>query len=252
MKSFKEHAQLHTLKQGEELSILKADFEGFQQVVTFEDLVITKRNRHIGFVDGDEKLPFEIMHQIGGVDFYGYKSTYESLGLYLFQLLFSNKEYIHLKLPRAQSEIQNVFLYIQRFVSNDFYLKSAPIVYTGYDYFREYIEKFPLSGRGFSERSVKEDACPTFLLACSDYQKNYDAERVKHADQLIISVTIDGLCALATVFLDMAAEENERDEVCLEHPTLGFGGTGANSLEARFWLPNSLGFYCDSLNDLKV
>ena len=252
MKNFKKHTQLHNLKQGEELPLLKSDFEGFEQAVPFPDLIIAKRNRHIGYAGGGEKLPFEIMHQIGAVDFYGYKSSYEALGLYFFQLLFSSESYVHLKLTRPQSEIQDLFLHIDRTVVKDPFLKTTPLESVQYDYFREIVEKFPLSGNGFSERRLDDEDCPIFLFGWSDDQKSYSEDRIQHADQLILNLTLDGLCALATLFLDMAAQENVQNEVCLEHPSLGFGGVGPNSLEARFWLPNSFGFFCDSLDDLGI
>jgi len=192
------------------------------------------------------------MYQVGAVDFYGYKSSYEILGLYLFQLLFSKEHYIHLKLTRRQSQIQDLFLHIDRTVVKDIFQKTAPLESVQYDYFREIVEKFPLSGNGFSERRLDVEDCPIFLFGWNDNQKSYAEDRIQYADQLILKINLDGLCALATLFLDMGALENEQDEVCLEHPSLGFGGTGSNSLEARFWLPNSFGFYCDSLDDLKI
>ena len=252
MKKFKKHTQLHNLKQGEELHFLKSDFEVTEHVDSFPDLIIAKRNRHISYASAEDKLPFEIIHQVGGVDFYGFKSTYETLGLYLFQLLFFKEQYIHLKLTRPQSEIQELFLHIDRTVSMDLHLKAAPLELVQYNYFKEFVEKFPLSGRGFSDRTIAKENCPIFLFGWSDDQKSYAEDRIQYADQLILKINLDGLCALATLFLDMGALENEQDEVCLEHPSLGFGGTGSNSLEARFWLPNSFGFYCDSLDDLKI
>lgn len=248
--TFKQRIQLQNLKQGEELRMLKSDFEGLEQGVNFPDLVIAKRHRYMGYAGGGEKLPFEIMHEIGAVDFYGYKATYEALGLYLFQLLFSQESYIHLKLTQPQTEIQDLFLHIDRTVVNDFFLKTAPLESLQYDYFREIVEKFPLSGNGFSDRRLAVEDCPIFFFGWSDVQKSYAQERIKYADRLILNVTTDGLCALATLFLDMAAPENKQDEICLEHPSLGFGGTGSNSLEARFWLPNSFGFHGDSLDNL--
>ena len=252
MMNYTQHTQLQNLKQGEELAILKDDFEGFEQVVEFPDLVIAKRNRNMGYAGTAENVPFEMLHHIGALDMYGYKSSYEALGLHLFRLLFSQERYIHLKITRQQSEIQHVFLDIDRTVVKDYGLKAQPLVLESYGYFREVIEKFPLSGLGFSHRRLDLGDAPIFVFGWTDYHKSYTEDRVKQADQIILNVTIDGLCALATVFLDMAAAENDRDEICLEHPTLGFGGTGNNSLEARFWLPKSLGFYCQNLDDLKL
>lgn len=251
MKDFKQHTPLQNLKQGESLDLLRTDFGEPAPVVTFPDLLVAKRKRNIGFT-GDEALPFEITHQVDAVDFYGYKSSYEALGLYLFQLLFSGKNYIHLKLTREQSKITNVFLYIDRTLAKDSFLKTEALAIRSYGYYREQLEKFPLSGPGFSDRTLAPEDCPVFLFGWSDAQKRYLEDHVQYADQLIIGLTVDGLCALATILLDMAAEENDRDEVCLEHPDLGFGGTGKNSLEARFWLPHSFGFYGDSLDDLKI
>lgn len=252
MQNFKKHTKLQNLKKGEELAIFKGDFKAFKRVITFGDLVLAKRKRNISYADGKEQLPFELTHQIIGVDFYGYKGSYETLGLYLFQLLFSNESYIHIKLTQKQSQIKNLFLHLDRTVTNDFHLKTKPLIPQQYDYFRETIEKFPLSGSGFSDRKVPQEDCPSLLFGWSERSQSYHEDREKLADQLIISVSIDGLCALASVFLDMGAEENKKDEICLENPTLGFGGTGVNSLEARFWLPNSFGFYGENLDDLKL
>lgn len=185
MKNFENHSKLHNLKQGEELSILKTDFKSFKQEVTFDDLVLTKRIRSIGYA-GEEELPFEITQQIGGIDFHGYKSSYEALGLYLLGLLFSTENYIHLKLPREQSEMEELFLYVERRVGNDFSLKSEPQIHTSYEYFRDKVEKFPLSGVGFSERILREEDTPVFLLGWSDYNRSHQPDNVKHADQLIV------------------------------------------------------------------
>lgn len=252
MQIFKKHSEIQNQKMGDELAILKSDFEVLQQEVVFNDLIICKRNRHIGYAGEDENLPFEIMHQINGVDFYGYKSSYEALGLYLFQLLFSQESYIHLKITRQQSKIQDLFLHIERNIEQDSFLKSETTIHRQYNYYRASVEKFPFSRAVFSNRILKEDDVPVFLLSCSDYHNNYLQDRIKYTDQLILNVTTNGLCALATLFLDIAATENNQEEICLEHPSLGFGGTGNNSIEARFWLPNSFGFYCDSLDDLNL
>lgn len=252
MRHFKKHSVLKGLIQGEELLLSNTDFKGFEQNLDFNELVITKKNRNIGFVGHNDALPFEINHQVGGVDFHGYKSSYETLGLRLFQLLFSSESYMHLNLSREQSQIRHLFLHLDRTAAYDYNLKTKPLVAEHYTYFREAVEKFPLSGTGFSERCLREEDSPVFLWGWSESNLSYQENRQELADQLIISLTIDALGALATVFLDMAAAENELDEICLEHPSLGFGGTGINSLEARFWLPNSFGFYCESLDDLKV
>lgn len=220
--------------------------------IEISDLILEKRKRWIGFCLPNSNLPFEIQHTLQAVDWYGYKETYAVIGLSIISLLFKKTDYIKLKVTHPISEIPTIYIYFDKGSS-----KKASLVEEGnsinksYEYFRFEVEKFPFSGVSSSKRNVFEADLPSFTYGWENGNFNSStSDAIKNANQVIISLTAKGVRELGALFLDMSARKNEQTEVCLENPSLGFGGVCEHSLEARFWLPNSFGFHSENINDL--
>ena len=214
-------------------------------------LILRKGSRHITFCS-DELLPFEVGTQTETVECYAHKTGYTHLGVLLFHLLLSGQSYAEVQLVHSDSAFTRLYLYREQPGPPDPLLSVRhPETYASYEYIPQKVSKFPFSGHSFSERDIDPKALPSFYLGWSDSRQAYQPNRIEQADQLIVMLDVAGLCALASLFIDMGRADNEQREVCLEHPTSGFGGVGPNSMEARFWLPNSMGFYTDHLDDLR-
>lgn len=219
--------------------------------VELKDLLFRKTERFMGYAAGDD-LPFKSFDHINGIDFYAHKATYTTLGVLLFELLFSDQRYLEVQITQSQSQIKQFFIYLDR--ENRHYTHTElPIgqkeTYTFYRYFSQAVDKFPLSS--LTQRGLIADALPHFGLGCSDYHSNFKKDYAETADQLILTLTVTTLVQLAELFLDIGRIYNETDEICLENPLYGFGGVNERSIEIRFWLPDSFGFYTDDINDLK-
>ena len=84
------------------------------QPIILNDLLIRKYSRSMGYAGG-ENLPFESFDRINAVEFYAYKSTYTTLGILFFDLLFQNKtNFIEIQLHQANSEIRQFYIYLDR------------------------------------------------------------------------------------------------------------------------------------------
>lgn len=230
----------------------KTPIMAITEPIVCNDILIRKQNRFIGYTD-DKQLPFERFEKANGVDIYAYKNTLTFLGILLLELLFHSKtDFIEIKLPQPQSEIKQLYVYLDR--------EHNPTTHTGlqieqeetysaFKYFAQAVDKFPLTSS--SDRVITADAMPYFSLACSDYQSNFTKYYIDKADQLILTISTSSLVQMSELFLDIGRVENKQTEVCLENPLTGFGGVSERSIDARFWLPNSFGFYTEDINELK-
>lgn len=246
--------QLDALESDEDLLINREVLGDFQQNITYASLVLGKKSRNIGFCEPPGvKLPFETEHHLYGVDWYGYKSTFRDLGLAMFSLLFSHENYLAIKLSHPVSAIKILYIYFEKEqVEPSFLRVENQVSYKSYEYFRQMVDKFPFSSAALSGRSLLPIDLPGLNYGWGknrNYNLSYN-EQLQQANQVIVNISAGGLCALGSLFLDISASNSEQNEVCLESPSLGFGGVQENSLETRFWLPGSFGFYCDSLDDL--
>ncbi len=116
--------------------------------------------------------------------------------------------------------------------------------YKTFHYFPEAISKFPFK----KENGIPIENTPSFYFGW--YNQSTNIKKASNADQLIIKLNTEALCNLTELFFNIGNKQNKQNEICLEHPLNGFGGVGYNSIEARFWLPDSFGFYSSSLDDL--
>ena len=219
--------------------------------IEFNHILFRKTGRFMGYAT-TEKLPFEILSRVGGLDCYAYKSSYTLLGLLLFELLFSKQSFIELKIPDPKSDCKQVFVHVDR---ENIYHHGLEIenkeTYKAFKYSYQDVQKFPFSEFPQNLRSFTKDQLPTFYLGWSNNQDAYSKEYIEKSDQLIIALTVSGLIQMAELLLDMGNIKSQQNEICLEHPIHGFGGVSQESIEARFWLPGSFGFYTDNIEDLR-
>ena len=222
----------------------------FKNDITIDSLLIRKSTRFSSAAYAFD-LPFELCNAIEGLDFFAYKSTYQRLGVLLCQFLFSDRNYFTLQLPHSTSEIKTLFVFVERQESSDFFLETEQTeTYKSYEYWPSEVDKFEFSKPPFSDRIVTNKSLPKFNYAWSNEQDSYSSQRISKADQLVLRLNISGLCELGSLWIDLGRDKNKIDKVCLENPHLGFGGVAPTSLEACFWLPGSIAFYNDDLDEL--
>lgn len=214
--------------------------------IELPDILFRKRSRFTGYVP-QEDLPFEICDSVESIDCYAYKKSYTTLGIILLELLFSNLSYLEINISNKQSEIRQFFIYVDRKNNNSLFpfLKvEQKETYKSFEYFSAKIDRYPFAY--ISDNQF----LPTFHYSCSNYKDIHTKNRIEKADQLILTVSISGLIYISELFLNIGKTENKQDEICLENPLYGVGGVSQTSIEARFWLPNSFGFYTEKIEEL--
>ena len=245
-------AQLACLALDDCRVLLPSDFcADLAPMTDFGDLVLNKYGgRTICWAEGEER-PFEVEHFVPSHDWFAQAEGYTQIGLWLFHLLFSGRSWAGLRLTHARSNVAALYVQVREAKPNDTFLElAAPARYARYSYFPAEVSRHAFADAPMSRemRVVAEDR-PDFHFSWSD-----DAQRQKRnlraVDQVIVTVTPSGLCALAGLLLDFGRADNAVTEVNLEVPVFGFAGVATGSLEARFWLPGSLGFWGNSLDDL--
>lgn len=246
-KSITRRLSLLKIENDEEFVFTKKLFKKDLSPITLDNLIVRKLTR--SFQDAiEEKMPFEIIQFHSFIDWYTYKSEYLNFGVLLFHLLLSTKSYIEIQLAHSNTEIKTIYIYLNRRIINNSSLEvNTTETYKSYHYYPWSVDKFALSP---AHRDIHVKDSPSFYYGWSNSTDSQGENRDQKADQLIIWLEIEGLCALAELFIDIGRDENDQDEICLENPTNGFGGVGKDSLDVRFWLPNSFGFYGNHLDEL--
>lgn len=215
--------------------------------IELTDILFRKGGRFIGYAP-PENLPFEICDRVESYDCYAYKKSYTTLGIILFELLFSSQPYIEINILNNQSEIKQLFVYVNRENKSallPFLKVKQKEIFESFEFFPAKIDKYPFTD------IIDNENLPTFHFSCSNYQDIHTKNRIEKADQLILSTSISGLVFIAELFLNIGRIGNKQDEICLENPLYGVGGVSQTSIEARLWLPNSFGFYTEKIEDLK-
>ncbi len=230
----------------EDYTVNKEIFKTTTPKINCNDLIIRKSKRHNSY--GLEKnIPFEIDLITNAVEFFADKVTYVNLGLSLLDVLLGNKSYIEIKITHSNSEIKQLFFYLEKEQITQVILEiDVERTYKTFHYFPEAISKFPFK----KENGIPIENTPSFYFGWCNQSTNI--KKVSNADQLIIKLNTEALCNLTELFFNIGNKQNKQNEICLEHPLNGFGGVGYNSIEARFWLPDSFGFYRSSLDDLSL
>ena len=244
--------ELAKLQLGDGGRVLQAsDFpEQLAERAAFNDLVINRpMKRWIGGNDTYQE-PFEILDLSLGHDWYAEAEGYRKIGLWMFHLLFSSRRYAGLELVHPQTKISTLWVAVEPMLYEYSLLRfdtSQPRA-TSYEYYPSQPVRHPFAD---TNRIYNEADRPMFRFGWSDQTLRYQGNP-HNADQIILSMTPVGLAELAGLLLDFSHPGSPLDEINLEPPFVGFAGTRPLSLEARFWLPGSLGFYCDRLDQLTL
>ncbi|MBF9045336.1 hypothetical protein HKCCE4037_18510 [Rhodobacterales bacterium HKCCE4037] len=190
-------------------------------------------------------LPFEMVDIALAHDWFAERETYRRVGLWLLHLLFCGRSFAGLRLTHPESRLGTLWVHLEREDARRGGLLRAErrVDYLRYDHFRMPVVRHPFALPG--ERVADADR-PMFRFGWSDAGARCAGD-YGAADEMILSLTPDGLCAMASLLMDFAADDNAVDEMNLETPVLGFAATQPLSVEARFWLPGSFGFYAETL-----
>lgn len=242
--------KLHWLTIGDDFLFTKDGIPiDLSRPYALDRLIVRKGIRFVG--DAASASAFEIVHRANASEWYAHKEGYTELGLLLLASLLQGRETVEITLGHPTSQIKQLFVYMRPREISMFLKVERPEMYASFEYYVQEVHKFPFSWPQQNPRDFDPEALPELVLSCSDYHANHADDAFEKADQLVVILEVPGLLSLAELWLDMGTEANERDEVCLENPLYGFGGVSQRSVEARFWLPGSLGFYTDELDDLR-
>lgn len=209
--------------------------------VIHDSFVIRKTGRFIGGYEIDNDLPFEINHYVDCAECYAEMTGYIQLGLAALDALFQQRSFTEIQLSHPESQIKQIFIYPKRPLF--WGMKTTQAIFQSFEYSPDSLCKFPFEHN-------EEAVLPEFYFSCANVEARYSSHFTQQADQLIISGEINSLIRLIELWFDMGRVANQQTEVCLENPLYGYGGVKKTSMEARFWLPNSLGFYSKSLDTL--
>lgn len=246
--------RLAGLSEGEEATIGPDDFPtGLTDHTDFGGLVIdTAYARQIGWAGGPDR-PFEVFDQTHGFEGFAEPEGFRRVGLWLLHLLLSERDWVGLRLTHPTSRARAFYAEILRPMPNTHRLKmTGPQLYASYDYEPQQVWRHPFASSDMSpvHRLEAQDR-PFFGFGWSAPEDGY-GRNIRSADQIILRATPEGIAAMACVLIDMAHPTLGREEINMEPPDVGFAGTQPRSLEARFWLPGTLAFPCDRLEDLTL
>ena len=242
------------LSKDDDLSLIAADFpEILADHTPFDGLVIdTSFMRIVGWA-GESDLPFEITDYSLGFEGFAQPEGFRRIGLWLMHVLLSGREWAGLELTHPTSRAQHFYARIERPQPRDGNLKqAAPLSFSEYEYWPREVWRHPFADPSMTPvHRVDEPDRPFFAFGWShdEYPQQFDPAK---ADQIIFEATPEGIAAMACLLMDMAHPTLGREEVNIEPPIIGFAGTRHRSLEARFWLPDTLAFNCDTLDQLQL
>ncbi|ABD56907.1 hypothetical protein [Jannaschia sp. CCS1] len=218
------------------------------------DLIIdTNYTRHIGSAGTGGDRPFEIMDQSPGFITYVEPETLRRVGLWLLHLLFSGRHWAGLTLTHPLSRAKWLYVQINHVLPERGFLTSTGgFSYSAYEHWPQEVRRHPFADPAMSgvERVEPEDRpCFAYGWSTPDYNGRMDQ---RNADQIIMDLTPRGLVAMAALFFDIGHKTHGHDEVDMEPPHVGFAATHPRSIEARFWMPGSMGFYAETLDGITL
>ena len=223
--------------------------QDLSDLTPFDGLVISLPSRQITGSADRPKAPFEIQDVSFGHDWYAEAEGYRRIALWLFHLAFSGRDFAGLKLCHDQCRVVELWVAVERPYGRYGLIKfdKSPRVLSC-----EYYGSGPTRHPFFGEDRIQRDTDrPLFRFGWSDDAARFRAEPIE-ADQIIVSMSPEGLAAFASLLLDFAMPWSTLVEMNLEPPFVGFAGTRPLSLGARFWLPGSVAFHSDGLDTLKL
>ncbi len=210
--------------------------------------------RFMGWVGEGEDLPFEILDQVQSSDWYAEPEGWRRLGLWLMHLVLSGRDWAGLTLTHAESRIPDLFVVLDRpGPASGLINWIAPVQVARVTHMPRPIVRHAFADAPMGDPPRSDDLRdrPMIRHGWRDQAARHRG-RAEEADQVILSLTLEGAVALAELWLDFAAPGEARDEINIESPLAGFGATQPGSIEARFWKPGSFAFYCDRLDDLRL
>ncbi len=243
------------LGEEDDLLIEAGAFGELAEITPLRDIILDNTyRRSIGWAGPGEDRPYELSDRTVGFIAYVEQEPLRRIGLWLLHLLFSGREWAGLQLSHPTSRIKHLYVEVERpLPSTHTFLKSEGYTrYTAYEHWPQQVRRHPFADIGMSgvERVEPHDR-PLFAFGWSERQISGSAKPTQ-ADQLIMVLTPAGLCAMASLFFDMGHKTLGHNEVDMEPPVVGFAATQPRSIEGRFWMPGSLGFYADTLDDIRL
>jgi len=247
-------ARVVELSMDDDLTFTAAHFpEMLADHTPFGGLVIdTSFVRTVGWA-GDGGLPFGITDHTFGFEGFAQAEGFRRIGLWLMHLLLSGREWAGLHLTHPTSRAQYFYARIERPSPRDHKLRqAAPTLFSEYEYWPQEVWRHPFADVSMVPvHRVDEPDRPLFAFGWSRDGLHHQLDP-SEADQIILEATPEGIAAMACLLMDMAHPILGREEVNIEPPIIGFAGTRHRSIEVRFWLPNTLAFHCDTLDQLKL
>ncbi|MEX3017738.1 hypothetical protein [Gymnodinialimonas hymeniacidonis] len=238
----------------QDITLTPADMPGdLAEVTPFDGLVIdTSFMRTIGW-GGEGEFPFEIVDQSPGFEAFAMPDGFRRVGLWLLHLLFSGREWAGLELTHRTSRAQHLYARVIHPIVHVGLMTDGPPKVTAYEHWTQEVWRHPFADLHLThvERLRSEEDRPRFAFGWSRDMLAHQFD-TRHADQIILEATPEGIAAMAAVLMDMAHPEYGREEIDFEPPYLGFAATQPRSIEARFWLPGSIAFFCDTLEELTL
>lgn len=241
------------LGEDDDLLIEASAFGDLPEIMPFRDIILDNTyTRSLGWAGPGEDRPYEISDRTVGFIAYVEPEGLRRIGLWMLHLLFSGQDWAGLELTHPTSRIRHLYVELERPLPSPFLKTEGHPRYTAYEHWPQQVRRHPFAEIGMSgvERVAPQDR-PLFAFGWSD-RKTAVSPRVTDADQLIIALTPAGLCAMASLFFDIGHKTLGHDEVDMEPPVVGFAATQPRSIEARFWMPGSLGFYADTLDAITL
>jgi hypothetical protein len=241
------------LGEDDDLLIEASAFGDLAEITSFRDIILDNTFcRSIGWTGPGEDRPYEISDRTNGFAAYVEAEALRRIGLWMLHLLFSGRAWAGLALTHPTSRIKHLYVEIDRPEPSTFLKTEGDIRYTAYEHWPLEASRHPFAETAMAggPRVQPEDR-PLFALGWSTRQTDMRPDPTK-ADQLILAMTPAGLCAMASLFFDMGHKTLGHNEVDMEPPVVGFAATQPRSIEARFWLPGSLGFYADTLDEITL
>lgn len=234
-----------------EYSFTKADFPDFSGKETFDQLVIYDGgHRNVSFCL-DDQLPVEVIHNNPRAEFLGYKESFLQLGINLVGMVLHQKKVLEISLTHPKSKISKLFMYAEEQIpiQSNFVKYSYQLDIEKFNFFPQEVSRIPFAS--YSKRAILDEHRPGFHYAWADQEENH--KQTTPPDYVVIQAPVEGLLALAELFMDFGRNENKVDEINLETSLYGgMEGSRLGSIETRFWLPGSFLFPEDHLDDIYV
>lgn len=206
----------------------------------FGNLVLNPNRLYYSSDADPRSAPFEVTHRHPVVDWFAPPEGWQWVGLWLLHLLFSGRQWAGLRLTHPRNrQIRHLFVCCERVGARLYGLEAAtPLGYSAFTYWPRQVN------RNLLVDPEREADWPGIYFSWSNEEARRERRRSR-VDQLVVRVTPEGLCMLASALLDFGRSDNDQDEIDVESQLVDRA-----SIAARFWLPGSFGFPETMLDEL--